>query len=350
MFSSKRTIKKLAIVKLSAMGDIIHAMISLQFIKKKFPNIQIDWIVESAFSQVLENNPDINNIYKVNLKGIKKDKLSVFSQIKLIKKISRNNYDLIIDAQGLIKSSIVSKLLGSNTAGFDKKSTRESLASVFYSKKINIAYEKNVIDRNAKVISTALDFSIKKEDILTKKPFLFFSKDEKLIDNYIKEDQNNVVFIVGASCPSKIYSKEKFVKLANKIDSNVLIAWGNIEEKEIAQFISKQSNAKVLPKLNLSELKCLIANSDLVIGNDTGPTHMAWALNIPSITLFGNTPGYRNTYTTKINKILESNSEVNPCKLDKNDFSISSIDENKIESLTNELLKNKEFRIKEENV
>ena len=64
---------------------------------------------------------------------------------------------------------------------------------------------------------------------------------------------------------------------------------------------------------------------NLVIGSDTGPTHMAWALNVPSITLFGPTPGYRNTYITSINKIIESDSEVDPNKIDKNDYSIKNI-------------------------
>jgi ADP-heptose:LPS heptosyltransferase len=62
----------------------------------------------------------------------------------------------------------------------------------------------------------------------------------------------------------------------------------------------------VLPKIDLNTLKALISRVDLVIGNDTGPTHMAWALNIPSITIFGNTPAYRNAYETKINKSIES--------------------------------------------
>lgn len=65
-------IKKLAIVKLSAMGDIIHAMVALQYIKKNYPNISIDWFVEESFSQVLQNNPHINNIYSINLKSIKR--------------------------------------------------------------------------------------------------------------------------------------------------------------------------------------------------------------------------------------------------------------------------------------
>ena len=65
---------------------------------------------------------------------------------------------------------------------------------------------------------------------------------------------------------------------------------------------------------------------DLVIGSDTGPTHIAWALNIPSIALFGSTPGNRNTYITQINKIIESNSKVDPYKINKKDCSIRDID------------------------
>lgn len=67
-------INKLAIVKLSAMGDIIHAMVALQFIKTNYPNIKIDWFVEGAFSKVLQYNPHIDNIYELNLKSIKKIK------------------------------------------------------------------------------------------------------------------------------------------------------------------------------------------------------------------------------------------------------------------------------------
>ena len=77
--------KKIAIIKLSAMGDIIHAMVALQYIKKHYPKLQIDWFVESAFAEVLKNNPSITNIIKLNLKSIKKDKKEIFNQINLIK-------------------------------------------------------------------------------------------------------------------------------------------------------------------------------------------------------------------------------------------------------------------------
>ncbi|WP_323594624.1 lipopolysaccharide heptosyltransferase I [Aliarcobacter butzleri] len=322
--------KRIAIIKLSAMGDIIHAMVALQYIKRKYPNLQIDWFVESTFAPILENNPDINQIIKLDLKSIKKDKKEIINQIILIKKYEKNSYDLVIDAQGLIKSAIVSFFLGKNRVGFSKNSTREKLASFFYTKRVDIAYDKNAIERNVKILSQALNFEITKDDILNKKPFLFYKNENEVIYEYLSKDKKNVLFVIGASWPSKMYSKEKFAKIINNLDENCLITWGNEAEKDIADFIANISKAKVLPKLDLNSLKAIMSKVDLVIGNDTGPTHMAWALNIPSITLFGNTPGYRNTYITNTNKIIESKSIVNPFKLDRNDFSIKEIDENEI--------------------
>ncbi|QKF59865.1 heptosyltransferase I [Aliarcobacter lanthieri] len=322
--------KKIAIIKLSAMGDIIHSMIALQFIKAKYPNIQIDWFVENAFGDILENNPHISNIIKLDLKSIKKDKKEIFYQIKLLKKFRKNSYDLIIDAQGLIKSAIVARLLGNNRAGFNKNSTREKLASYFYTKKIDIPYDENAILRNCKILSEPLNFEISKDEILDKQAFLFYKNENNIIYEYLKKNKKNILLVIGASWDTKMYSKEKFAKIASSLDESFLIAWGNEKEKQIAEFISKNSKAIVLPKLDLNDLKAIVSKVDLVIGNDTGPTHMAWALNIPSITLFGNTPAYRNTYTTSINKTIKSSSVVNPFKINRTDFSIQEIDENKV--------------------
>jgi len=329
---------KIAIIKLSAMGDIIHAMVALQYIKKYNKDIKIDWFVEKVFAPILEYNPDINNIIEVNLKKIKKDKASFFREIKTIRKYKNNNYDLVIDAQGLIKSAIVSKLIGKNIAGFSKKSIREGIASFFYNQKIDIAYAKNTIDRNAKVLSAPLKFSISKDDILNKKPFLFFKNEDKKIYDYLSENKKNIIFVISSTWESRNYPKEKFIKIANDLKENILIIWANDEEKVKASFIAKESKyVKVLPKINLNTLKALINNSDLLIGNDTGPTHMAWGLNIPSITIFGPTPVNR-VYETKINKTIKSSSKVNHYKLNKNDFSINNIKVEDIVKIARELL------------
>ena len=331
-------IKKIAIVKLSAMGDIIHSMVALQYIKKQYPHILIDWFVEESFATILENNPHIDNIYKINLKSIKKNKFEIFNQIKLIKKYSKNSYDLVIDAQGLIKSALVSKLLGKNIAGFDKNSIREKAATFFYNEKVSIPYDENTIDRNVKVISEPLGFEITSKMILEKEPFLFFKDENPIIYDFLEKDKKNIVFVIGASWRSKIYPKEKFAKIIDNLDENCLIVWGSDSEKNDANFISNSSKGKVLPKLDLNSLKALVSRCDLVVGNDTGPTHMAWALNIPSITLFGNTPGYRNTYITEVNKIIQAHANVDALKIDKKDFSIKDINTNEIIKLIKSLL------------
>jgi heptosyltransferase-1 len=326
---------RIAIVKLSAMGDIIHAMVALQYLKQNSPNLQIDWIVEKAFVQILENNPHIDTILAVNLKALKKNKMALFQEIKKIRSYAKNDYDLVIDAQGLLKSAITTKLLGNKVAGFSKNSIREGVASYFYHQKIEIPYEENAIERNTKVIGKSLNMTITQEDILTKQAFLHYKKDENLpisITNYI-------VFVVGASVKNKIYPKEHFLKIANALEENIVVIWANEEEHKIAKFLeSKANNVTLCPKVNLNQLKQLIAKSKLVIGGDTGPTHMAWALNVPSITIFGNTPEYRNTYITPINRVVKSDTSVNPLKLDKSDFSIQEIKPQTIMTLAKELL------------
>lgn len=326
---------KIAIVKLSAMGDIVHAMLALQYIKKANPFTKIDWIVEQRFSSVLEGNPHIDNIFPVNLKAIKKDKFKIFEQIKLVKEYAKNNYDLVIDAQGLMKSAMTAKLLGKNRAGFSKDSIREGIASYFYGQKVDIAYDANTIDRNAKVMSEPLDVEITKQMILDKEPFLFYSDAEVL--SKLSNEKKNIIFVIGSTWESRNYPKEKFVEIADALGQNVLVAWGSEEEREKAEWIEAHSRyAKALPKINLNELKAIIAKSDLLIGNDTGPTHMAWGLNIPSITIFGPTPVNR-VYETAINKVIKSDSKVNHFKLNKNDFSIVDIDAQKIIKMAREL-------------
>lgn len=324
---------KICIVKLSAMGDIIHAMVALQFIKKEFPSAQIDWVVESSFADVLKNNPHIDNILPINLKAIKKKKSEIFKQYKLLKEYSKKSYDIVIDAQGLLKSAIVSRIIGANeVVGFDKSSIRESIASFFYNKKVHIAYDANTIERNVAVICEPLGINVDKEAILNKEPFLFSSKSHALTN------KEKIVYVVGASKANKIYPKEKFLEVIEGLKKSALIVWGNHEEHEIALWLQQRSDfVQAADKGNLDDLKNIILNASLVIGGDTGPTHMAWGCNIASITIFGNTPGYRNTYQTDINKIVESSTTVNPSKLDKDDFSICEIEAQKIIEIAKEL-------------
>lgn len=324
---------KICIVKLSAMGDIIHAMVALQFIKKTLPNVRIDWVVEEAFKGVLENNPDIDNVLCVNLKSLKKKKSALFSQYRLLKSYAKNNYDVIIDAQGLFKSALVAKIIGAKEiVGFDKKSIREGIASLFYTKKVSIPYTANTIDRNVRVLCEPLGIEVGSQDIINKKPFL--------VSKHVVEalPEKFLLLVIGSTWESRNYPKEKFVAVAEALGMKTLVVWGSEEEHRKALWMQEQSAfIEVLPKGSLDALKYVISRCALLIGNDTGPTHMAWALNVPSITLFGPTPINR-VYITPINKVVKSKSEVNPLKLNKQDFSIREIEAEEIVKVARTLL------------
>ena len=321
---------RIAIVKLSAIGDIIHSMVVLQFIKQKYPHSVIDWFVEDSLKGVLENNPHISHIQTIRFSEAKRKRSLVILINEITKLRKLKKYDFVIDIQNLIKSAVVARLIPSvRTIGLDKNSSRERLASIFYSEKYLIEHSMNVIKRNVTIISDSLKIQISHDDIINKSPFLFFNSFS--FSDLISKKKPNILLIPGASFISKMYPVSKYAQLSEKIDANFIVLWGNASEKKIAQQIKLLSpQVSITSKLSIDNLKALVASVDLIIGSDTGPTHMAWALNKPSITLFGPTPGYRNTYKTNINKVIESDSIVNPLKINKNDNSIKNIDVNEI--------------------
>ncbi|MDA8905296.1 lipopolysaccharide heptosyltransferase I [Candidatus Thioglobus sp.] len=329
---------KIAIVKLSALGDIVHAMVVLQFIKNNNQSIDIDWIVESRYRELLELHPDINIVHKVNIKEFKKNKsLSLlYKEFKGLRKLGP--YDLVVDMQGLIKSAVISKLIPSKlTIGFDKFSARERLASIFYNKTFKFSYDKNVIERNFELIKFALNLPFKLDEISNKLPFLY--SNHKYVNPNFSNIQKNIILIPGASFSSKRYPVEGFVELVNLLNANYFVIWGNDEEKLLAEKIEHLApHVKICEKLSIEALISFVSQADLIIGSDTGPTHIGWALNIPSITLFGPTPGYRNAWITDNNKIIESNSEVDPHRINKNDHTIKSINATKIAQIARGLM------------
>lgn len=329
---------KVAIVKLSALGDIVHAMVVLQFIKKYSKEIIIDWVVEESYKDLLDCHPDINKVHTVNIKKVKKKKsiYLLFSELSKVRKFGY--YDLVIDMQGLIKSALIARMIPSKiTLGFHKSSIRESFASIFYNQTFKIPYDKNIIDRNLSLIQYALKLPLNITEVQSKAPFLFSSKN--FHNAALSSRSKNILIIPGASNASKRYQTSKFAKLANLIDANIIVIWGDSKEKILANEIKALSPKVIVSdKLSIESLISLISHVDLVIGPDSGPTHMAWALNIPSIALFGSTPGYRNSCVTLINHVIQSNSIVNPFKINKKDNSINDIDSTKIIQLVKKLI------------
>ena len=302
---------KIAIVKLSALGDIVHAAIVLQFIKKHCPNAHITWLVDARFASLLKDHPLIDELVVLPLKE------SFKKSYKIIKTLGK--FDKIIDLQGLFKSAVVAKLLGKEIYGFSRESVKEKIAARLYRHKFKIDYNENIIVRNLSLVGYALNFGFDKSEILKKSPCFEICKKFKN-----ESGKKRVLIAAFASEESKIY--DKFKDVIRLLDGcEIYLCYGSESEKARAETIISGTSAKLLEKLSIKDMIDFIASCDLVIGNDSGLTHLAWAVNRPSITLFGNRPSHRNAYVTDKNLVVDMGKQIDARSIDKNDFCIREI-------------------------
>ncbi|WP_148799168.1 lipopolysaccharide heptosyltransferase I [Campylobacter concisus] len=302
---------KIAIVKLSALGDIVHAAIVLQFIKKHYPNAHITWLVDARFASLLKDHPLIDELVVLPLKQ------SFKQSYKILKTLGK--FDKVIDLQGLFKSAVVAKIIGKQTYGFSRESVKEKIAARLYRHKFKIDYNENIIIRNLSLVAFALNFSFEASEILEKVPCFEASEIYKN-----ESDKKRVLIAAFASEESKIYNK--FKDVIRLLDGcKIYLCYGSESEKVRAEAIISGTSAKLLEKLSIKEMISFITSCDLVIGNDSGLTHLAWAMNRPSITLFGNRPSHRNAYITDKNLVIDMGKQIDARSIDKNDFCIREI-------------------------
>ncbi len=335
---------KIAIVRLSALGDIIVSAVFLAAIKECLPNAQIEWFVDERFGAILEHSPYIDKLHPIALKSA----LTTFNPLKifkLFKSLRAYEYDIIIDMQGLVKSALITQMLKApKKVGFDYASAREGLSAFFYSQKVSIAYDEPILKRNFTLLSHALN--LPKNEIsegLSSRAKVFSYQDSPKI-NALNLNQNKpkILFVLETSKINKTYPTERFKELALMLENfQICLLWHADEKKATTLYhaLKHQRDALLLPKLTLNEVKALLFKMDVIIGGDTGITHLAWALQKPSITLYGNTPMERFKLESPINVSLTGNSNAN---YHKKDFSIQNIDPKKIKECVLNVLKEKE--------
>ncbi|GAA8997448.1 lipopolysaccharide heptosyltransferase I [Helicobacter pylori] len=335
---------KIAIVRLSALGDIIVSAVFLAAIKERFTNAQIEWFVDERFGAILEHSPYIDKLHPIALKST----LTTFNPLKifkLFKSLRAYEYDIVIDMQGLIKSALIAQMLKApKKVGFDYASAKEGLSAFFYSQKVSIAYNEPVLKRNFTLLSHALN--LPKNEIsesLSSRAKVFSYQDSLKIDALnLNKNKPKILFVLETSKINKTYPIERFKELALALENfQICLLWHADEYKATALYgaLKNQRDVLLLPKLTLNEVKALLFKMDLIIGGDTGITHLAWALQKPSITLYGNTPMERFKLESPINVSLTGNSNAN---YHKKDFSIQNIEPKKIKECVLNILKEKE--------
>ena len=299
---------------------------AIQFIRKHIANAHISWFCDARFEQIARLLAGVDEVVALPLKDKK------FLKSFEILRQKQGQFDIIIDLQGLLKSALVSRSLGKNIFGFDRFSAKEGLASIFYTHKYSCSYDKNIILRNLELCSFALNFSFDEKEILTKEPcFLKKSRipsDESRIPDKNSRIPNKKILIAPfASESSKCYAHfASVIKGAKEFAQCFLVAGSEPERKKATKLAS--SGATLLAPLDLAQILEFMDTCDLIIGNDSGITHLAWAQNYATITLFGNRSGARNAFATPKNLIIQATPkhEIDAFHIDKSDFCINDID------------------------
>ncbi|GAA7322856.1 lipopolysaccharide heptosyltransferase I [Helicobacter pylori] len=335
---------KIAIVRLSALGDIIVSAVFLVLIKERFTNAQIEWFVDERFNAILEHSPYIDKLHPIALKST----LTTFNPLKifkLFKSLRAYEYDIVIDMQGLIKSALITQMLKApKKVGFDYASAREGLSAFFYSQKVSIAYNEPILKRNFTLLFHALNLPKKEisESLSSRSKVFSYQDSPKINALNLNQNKPKILFVLETSKINKTYPTERFKELALMLENfQICLLWHANENKATALYgaLKNQRDVLLLPKLTLNEVKALLFKMDLIIGGDTGITHLAWALQKPSITLYGNTPMERFKLESPINVSLTGNSNAN---YHKKDFSIQNIEPKKIKECVLNILKEKE--------
>ena len=289
---------RVLIVKVSSLGDIIHTLPAVTDAKQAHPNLVFDWVVEENFTEVPSWHPAVDRVIPVAIRRWRKSLMKTYlnHEFRAFKRaLQGTRYDLVIDAQGLIKSGIISRMSRGLTIGLSNRTVREPLAALFYNKAYSVPWTEHAVDRVRQLFSRALQYQYDTDSISYGIDIVKQKTQTESIPG------KTVVFLHGTTRVNKYWPTEKWrnlAKLATEYGYDVVLPWGTLEEKKRAEFIGEGNlNVKILGKKSLSDLAVVIIKSKGVIAVDTGLGHLAAALSKSTVSLYGPTnPALCGTY------------------------------------------------------
>jgi len=286
---------RVLIIKTSSLGDVIHTLPALTDAAHAIPGIRFDWVVEEGFAEIPSWHPAVDQVIPVAIRRWRKNLWQTLKsgEWKAFKKrLREHTYDLVIDAQGLVKSAWLTRYVKAPVAGLDRYSAREGLASRFYDRRLSVAVGQHAVERVRQLFAMALAYDLPEG-----------------IGNYgldldrlqLPPAAPYVVFLHGTTWATKHWPEAYWRELAERLGRRKLqvrLPWGNPAEKARAERIAQGlSNCQVLPKLNLAGVARVLAAAKACVAVDTGLGHLAAALDVPTISLFGPTnPGLTGAY------------------------------------------------------
>ena len=269
---------KVLLVKTSSLGDVIHVLPAVTEALMRCSGLQIDWVVEENFRDIPECHQGIHEVIPVAIRRWRSDWVGAWPEVRaLIKRLRSTQYDRVIDSQGLLKSGLITSFAQGETHGYDRGSIRESVACLFYGKKHAVDKSQHAIYRQKQLLAASLGYQSE------------YGIDYGLATSVSKH--KTIMLLHGTTWPSKEWPESAWTSLADLIRQDgfeVMAPAGNQQERERAQRILG-GRTGLLDQLSLGDLMMEMRQCAGAVSVDTGLGHLAPALGVPVVGLFGST-------------------------------------------------------------
>lgn len=288
---------RVLLIKTSSLGDVIHALPALTDAARAVPGIQFDWVVEEGFAEIATWHPAVGEVIPVAIRRWRKNLWQTFKtgEWRRFKQRLRDTpYDLVIDAQGLLKSAWLTRYVNAPVVGLDKECAREPLASRFYDQAYPVPRGQHAVERVRQLFAQALGYAVPEG-------LGDYGLDRTRLLGADTGAAPFVLFLHGTTWDTKHWPELYWRQLAEHLGERglqVRLPWGNPAEQARAERIALGlDHAQVLPKLNLAGVAQVLASAQACVAVDTGIGHLAAALDVPTLSLFGPTnPGLTGAY------------------------------------------------------
>ena len=283
--------KRILIVKTTSMGDVIHALPVLSDIRTHDPSVQIDWMVEEPFADLVRGSSLVNEVVPVNLRKWRKQGIRhTWQQWKILQaRLADREYDAVIDLQGLLKSALLACAAKGPRMGPGYSYAKESLACLFYKRRAGWDPQAHAVERLRELAAGLLNYR------LSGKPLFYDIRPQKVLAVVPKGAE--IWFLHATARDEKKWPLVKWRELAHRFSDlgyAIKLPWGTEEERLQAEKIAAGiAHVEVLPRMSLAELRLRLEHAGLVIGVDTGIMHLAAAHYLPMVALFFATPAWR---------------------------------------------------------
>ncbi len=304
---------RVLLIKTSSLGDVVHTLPALTDAQAAIPGIRFDWLVEEAFAEIPRWHPAVAEVIPVAIRRWRKQPVQTWRSgawREFKRDLGRRQYDLIIDAQGLVKSAVLTRLNPAPSAGYDRASIREPLASRFYQHGYTVARQQHAVERIRALFALALDYP---------RPTTVgdYGIDVSRLPAVEVPSEAYVVFCHGTTWETKHWPESYWRQLAEahvRDGLRVLLPWGNEPERLRAERIAADlPGVRVLPRMTLFEMAAVLSRAARVIAVDTGLGHLAAAVAAPSVALYGPTnPELTGSYGRQ-QRVLASTLPCAPC-------------------------------------